>query len=59
MVPCAVMMSTGSRGWRPCTASISAMPSVGSIRRSISARSNRVLSAATIAAWGSAVAVTS
>ncbi len=28
------MISTGRRGWRACTASISAMPSVGAMRRS-------------------------
>src|SRR6185436_4688539 len=59
MVPCAVMISTGSRGCRACTASIRAMPSVGSMRRSSRATSKRPPSTAVTAAWGSAVAVTS
>src|ERR687892_225297 len=59
MVPWAVMISTGSRGCRSCTASISAMPSVGSMRRSSRATSNRPPSTAAMATWGSLVAVTS
>src|SRR6266508_2330302 len=59
MVPWAVMISTGSRGWRVCTDSISVMPSVGSMRRSNKATSKRPPSTAAVATWGSLVAVTS
>src|SRR5438067_10544943 len=53
------MMSTGSRGWRACSASMSRTPSIGSIRRSRSATSKRWLWAASSALPPSSSAVTS
>ena len=56
MVPCAVMISTGNRGWRACSCSMSEMPSIGSMRRSTSARSKRPAAMVPTAARASDVA---
>src|SRR5258705_11789963 len=53
------MISTGKRGCRSWSPSISRMPSVGSMRRSSRARSKRPASVASRARRGSLVAVTS
>src|SRR2546428_237018 len=59
MVPWAVMMSTGRRGCRAWSLSMSWMPSRGSMRRSSTAKSKRPAVITSTACWGWLVAVTS
>ena len=58
-VPCAVMMSTGSRAWIWCAACMSAMPSIGSMRRSKRATSKAPAWSARSASAGVEQSVTS
>src|SRR5207245_1690502 len=59
IVPWAVMMSTGNRRCCAWSASMSWTPSIGPMRRSMSARSNRCTVAASSARRGSPTGVTS